>query len=138
MAGSSAEQLLSRIAAGDGHGENSSYFDGWKAYDMNPFDLRHNRDGVIQMGLAENQVRTYSVYLPFRSVVLPTLAACCCRSKSNAHVNWRAAAVVGPDRAMERGPPGGVHLHGAGRVAVPEDSQLPGLPRPAGVQRGTY
>jgi hypothetical protein len=82
MAGSSAEQLLSRIAAGDGHGENSSYFDGWKAYDTNPFDLRHNRDGVIQMGLAENQVRTY--------IVLPTLAACCCRSKSNAHVNWRA------------------------------------------------
>jgi 1-aminocyclopropane-1-carboxylate synthase len=57
MAGGSGE-LLSRIATGDGHGENSSYFDGWKAYDMNPFDLDNNRDGVIQMGLAENQVRT--------------------------------------------------------------------------------
>lgn len=55
--GSNAEhQLLSRIAAGDGHGENSSYFDGWKAYEMNRFDLRDNRDGVIQMGLAENQL----------------------------------------------------------------------------------
>jgi 1-aminocyclopropane-1-carboxylate synthase len=50
-------ELLSRMAAGDGHGENSSYFDGWKAYDENPFDLHHNRGGVIQMGLAENQVR---------------------------------------------------------------------------------
>ena len=49
-------ELLSRMAAGDGHGEKSSYFDGWKAYDMNPFDLQHNRAGVIQMGLAENQV----------------------------------------------------------------------------------
>ncbi|EAZ31725.1 hypothetical protein OsJ_15874 [Oryza sativa Japonica Group] len=48
--------LLSTKAAGDDHGENSSYFDGWKAYDTNPFDLRHNRGGVIQMGLAENQL----------------------------------------------------------------------------------
>ena len=64
--GSSAEhQLLSRIAAGDGHGENSPYFDGWKAYDMNPFDLRRNRDGVIQMGLAENQVRPVPLQLHY-------------------------------------------------------------------------
>ena len=64
--GSSAEQqLLSRIAAGDGHGENSPYFDGWKAYDMNPFDLRRNRDGVIQMGLAENLVRTVPLQLHY-------------------------------------------------------------------------
>ncbi|KAL6652191.1 hypothetical protein ACP70R_011116 [Stipagrostis hirtigluma subsp. patula] len=49
-------ELLSRIAAGDGHGENSSYFDGWKAYDMDPFDLHTNPGGVIQMGLAENQL----------------------------------------------------------------------------------
>ncbi|XP_052153125.1 1-aminocyclopropane-1-carboxylate synthase 2 [Oryza glaberrima] len=48
--------LLSTKAAGDDHGENSSYYDGWKAYDTNPFDLRHNRGGVIQMGLAENQL----------------------------------------------------------------------------------
>jgi hypothetical protein len=67
--GSSAEQLLSRIASGDGHGENSSYFDGWKAYDMDPFDLRHNRDGVIQMGLAENQVR--DVALPHAATATP-------------------------------------------------------------------
>ena len=36
---------------------------------------------------------------------------------------------------MGHGAPGGVHLHGAGRVGVPEDSKLPGLPRPEGVQR---
>lgn len=60
MASKSAE-LLSRMAAGDGHGENSSYFDGWKAYDMNPFHLQDNREGVIQMGLAENQVRAILV-----------------------------------------------------------------------------
>ncbi|KAA3475241.1 1-aminocyclopropane-1-carboxylate synthase-like [Gossypium australe] len=47
-------QLLSRIATNDRHGENSPYFDGWKAYDSNPFHLIHNPDGVIQMGLAEN------------------------------------------------------------------------------------
>lgn len=49
-------QLLSRIAAGDGHGENSSYFEGWKAYDSNPFNPSSNQGGVIQMGLAENLV----------------------------------------------------------------------------------
>lgn len=49
-------QLLSKIATNDRHGENSPYFDGWKAYDKNPFHPTDNPDGVIQMGLAENQV----------------------------------------------------------------------------------
>ncbi|CAL1375236.1 unnamed protein product [Linum trigynum] len=49
-------QLLSRMAIGDGHGENSSYFDGWKAYDSDPYHHQNNPDGVIQMGLAENQL----------------------------------------------------------------------------------
>lgn len=59
-------ELLSRIAAGDGHGENSSYFDGWKAYDMDPFDLHRNPGGVIQMGLAENQVSIVTCSLSLR------------------------------------------------------------------------
>ncbi|XVF80134.1 hypothetical protein PTKIN_Ptkin15bG0045900 [Pterospermum kingtungense] len=50
------KQLLSRIATNDRHGENSPYFDGWKAYDSNPFHPTRNPDGVIQMGLAENQL----------------------------------------------------------------------------------
>ncbi|KDP28564.1 hypothetical protein JCGZ_14335 [Jatropha curcas] len=49
-------QLLSRIATNEGHGENSPYFDGWKAYDGNPFHPVDNPEGVIQMGLAENQL----------------------------------------------------------------------------------
>lgn len=48
--------LLSKIATNDQHGENSPYFDGWKAYDNNPFHPVQNPNGVIQMGLAENQV----------------------------------------------------------------------------------
>ncbi|KAM0938749.1 putative 1-aminocyclopropane-1-carboxylate synthase [Dioscorea sansibarensis] len=48
--------LLSRIATNDGHGENSSYFDGWKAYDNDPYHHVDNPNGVIQMGLAENQL----------------------------------------------------------------------------------
>ncbi|XP_059308730.1 1-aminocyclopropane-1-carboxylate synthase-like [Lycium ferocissimum] len=50
------KKLLSKIATNDGHGENSSYFDGWKAYENDPFHLTQNRNGVIQMGLAENQL----------------------------------------------------------------------------------
>ncbi|KAE8699778.1 1-aminocyclopropane-1-carboxylate synthase [Hibiscus syriacus] len=49
-------QLLSKIATNDRHGENSPYFDGWKAYDSDPFHPTHNPHGVIQMGLAENQL----------------------------------------------------------------------------------
>ncbi|KAI3443669.1 hypothetical protein Pfo_000334 [Paulownia fortunei] len=47
---------LSRIAVSDTHGEDSPYFAGWKAYDEDPYDELCNPSGVIQMGLAENQV----------------------------------------------------------------------------------
>nr|AAC15777.1 ACC synthase [Nicotiana glutinosa] len=50
------KKLLSKIATSDGHGENSAYFDGWKAYENDPFHLTQNPNGVIQMGLAENQL----------------------------------------------------------------------------------
>ncbi|KAL0397941.1 UNVERIFIED_CONTAM: 1-aminocyclopropane-1-carboxylate synthase 1 [Sesamum calycinum] len=49
-------QLLSKKATSDEHGENSPYFDGWKAYDSDPFHPTQNPHGVIQMGLAENQL----------------------------------------------------------------------------------
>lgn len=47
---------LSRVADSETHGENSPYFAGWKAYDENPYNEESNPSGVIQMGLAENQV----------------------------------------------------------------------------------
>ncbi|KAM7257111.1 hypothetical protein ACFE04_012852 [Oxalis oulophora] len=47
---------LSKIAVSSTHGEDSPYFAGWKAYDENPYDETTNPSGVIQMGLAENQV----------------------------------------------------------------------------------
>ncbi|CAI0628423.1 unnamed protein product [Linum tenue] len=51
-----AAVALSRIAVSETHGEDSPYFAGWKAYDENPYDELTNPSGVIQMGLAENQV----------------------------------------------------------------------------------
>ncbi|TKY65396.1 1-aminocyclopropane-1-carboxylate synthase 1 [Spatholobus suberectus] len=54
--GNESHQLLSKIATNDKHGENSPYFDGWKAYDSNAFHATKNPQGVIQMGLAENQL----------------------------------------------------------------------------------
>ena len=47
---------LSKVAVSETHGEDSPYFAGWKAYDENPYDDSSNQSGVIQMGLAENQV----------------------------------------------------------------------------------
>ncbi|KAF9614034.1 hypothetical protein IFM89_014834 [Coptis chinensis] len=47
---------LSSIAVSDTHGEDSPYFAGWKAYDEDPYNESNNPSGVIQMGLAENQV----------------------------------------------------------------------------------
>ncbi|GJS38834.1 1-aminocyclopropane-1-carboxylate synthase 7-like protein [Tanacetum coccineum] len=49
---------LSNIAISETHGENSPYSAGWKAYDENPYHEKDNPSGVIQMGLAENQVNT--------------------------------------------------------------------------------
>ncbi|KAK1376817.1 1-aminocyclopropane-1-carboxylate synthase [Heracleum sosnowskyi] len=56
-----SNNLLSKIAISDQHGENSPYFDGWKAYDSNPYHPLKNPDGVIQMGLAENQLSFDSI-----------------------------------------------------------------------------
>ncbi|ERN15463.1 hypothetical protein AMTR_s00036p00235090 [Amborella trichopoda] len=47
---------LSKMALAETHGEDSPYFAGWKAYDEDPYDPVMNPSGVIQMGLAENQV----------------------------------------------------------------------------------
>ncbi|XP_020587831.1 1-aminocyclopropane-1-carboxylate synthase 7-like [Phalaenopsis equestris] len=50
------EVPLSKMAVSKAHGEDSPYFAGWKAYEENPYDAVRNPDGVIQMGLAENQL----------------------------------------------------------------------------------
>ncbi|KAJ0977459.1 hypothetical protein J5N97_012933 [Dioscorea zingiberensis] len=47
---------LSKVACSKTHGEESPYFAGWKAYEEDPYDPINNPSGVIQMGLAENQV----------------------------------------------------------------------------------
>ncbi|KAL6624555.1 hypothetical protein ACP70R_031876 [Stipagrostis hirtigluma subsp. patula] len=56
LASSQPEPALSDIATSAAHGEDSPYFAGWRAYDENPYDPVTNPSGVIQMGLAENQV----------------------------------------------------------------------------------
>ncbi|XP_066386213.1 1-aminocyclopropane-1-carboxylate synthase 1-like [Miscanthus floridulus] len=49
-------QLLSKKAACNSHGQDSSYFLGWEEYEKNPYDPVANPGGIIQMGLAENQL----------------------------------------------------------------------------------
>ncbi|XP_054823056.1 1-aminocyclopropane-1-carboxylate synthase-like [Prosopis cineraria] len=48
--------LLSRKATCNSHGQDSSYFLGWQEYEKNPYDEVLNPKGIIQMGLAENQL----------------------------------------------------------------------------------
>ncbi|KAF7828589.1 1-aminocyclopropane-1-carboxylate synthase 3-like [Senna tora] len=48
--------LLSRKATCNSHGQDSSYFLGWVEYEKNPYDEVLNPKGIIQMGLAENQL----------------------------------------------------------------------------------
>ncbi|RWR77923.1 1-aminocyclopropane-1-carboxylate synthase 8-like protein [Cinnamomum micranthum f. kanehirae] len=50
------EKLLSTKATCDSHGQDSSYFLGWQEYEKNPYDEIMNPRGIIQMGLAENQL----------------------------------------------------------------------------------
>ena len=40
----------------ESHGQDSSYFLGWEEYEKNPYDEIKNPNGMIQMGLAENQL----------------------------------------------------------------------------------
>ncbi|XP_050206938.1 1-aminocyclopropane-1-carboxylate synthase 8-like [Mercurialis annua] len=49
-------KLLSKKATCNTHGQDSSYFLGWEEYEKNPYDEIKNPNGIIQMGLAENQV----------------------------------------------------------------------------------
>ncbi|KAL6212327.1 hypothetical protein ACLB2K_017547 [Fragaria x ananassa] len=48
--------MLSKKASCDSHGQDSSYFLGWEEYEKNPYHQVHNPTGIIQMGLAENQL----------------------------------------------------------------------------------
>ncbi|KAJ8769306.1 hypothetical protein K2173_002510 [Erythroxylum novogranatense] len=48
--------LLSEKAMCNTHGQDSLYFAGWEEYEKNPYDEVKNPTGVIQMGLAENQL----------------------------------------------------------------------------------
>lgn len=54
--------LLSKKATCNSHGQDSSYFLGWEEYEKNPYDEIKNPDGIIQMGLAENQVINFPNY----------------------------------------------------------------------------
>ncbi|KAK4260222.1 hypothetical protein QN277_003366 [Acacia crassicarpa] len=49
-------KLLSTKATCNSHGQDSSYFLGWQEYEKNPYDQVMNPEGIIQMGLAENQL----------------------------------------------------------------------------------
>lgn len=51
--------MLSRKASHDSHGQDSSYFLGWQEYEKNPYHPIQNPTGIIQMGLAENQVSLF-------------------------------------------------------------------------------
>jgi 1-aminocyclopropane-1-carboxylate synthase len=51
---------LSKKAVCNSHGQDSSYFLGWEEFEKNPYDPVSNPSGIIQMGLAENQVRKSS------------------------------------------------------------------------------
>ncbi|XP_061359064.1 1-aminocyclopropane-1-carboxylate synthase 3-like [Gastrolobium bilobum] len=49
-------RFLSTKATCKSHGQDSSYFLGWQEYENNPYDEVLNSKGIIQMGLAENQL----------------------------------------------------------------------------------
>ncbi|XP_074300248.1 1-aminocyclopropane-1-carboxylate synthase 9 [Silene latifolia] len=49
-------KMLSRLATNNTHGQDSSYFLGWEEYEKNPYNETTNPTGMIQMGLAENQL----------------------------------------------------------------------------------
>ncbi|CAA6667459.1 unnamed protein product [Spirodela intermedia] len=49
-------RLLRKKATCNSHGQDSSYFLGWQEYERNAYHPVTNPEGIIQMGLAENQL----------------------------------------------------------------------------------
>lgn len=48
--------LSTKVTNCNAHGQDSSYFLGWQEYEKNPYHEISNPNGIIQMGLAENQL----------------------------------------------------------------------------------
>ncbi|XP_076950896.1 1-aminocyclopropane-1-carboxylate synthase 9-like [Bidens hawaiensis] len=48
--------LSTKVTDCNAHGQDSSYFLGWEEYEKNPYDSVDNPNGIVQMGLAENQL----------------------------------------------------------------------------------
>ncbi|KAJ0753982.1 putative 1-aminocyclopropane-1-carboxylate synthase [Helianthus annuus] len=48
--------LSTKVTDCNAHGQDSSYFLGWEEYEKNPYDENDNPNGIVQMGLAENQL----------------------------------------------------------------------------------
>nr|XP_043617502.1 1-aminocyclopropane-1-carboxylate synthase 9-like [Erigeron canadensis] len=48
--------LSKKVTECNAHGQDSSYFLGWEEYEKNPYHEIDNPNGIIQMGLAENQL----------------------------------------------------------------------------------
>ncbi|KAK6938009.1 Aminotransferase, class I/classII [Dillenia turbinata] len=48
--------LSSKAGSDAAHGQHSSYFLGWQEYEKNPYNALQNPTGIIQLGLAENQL----------------------------------------------------------------------------------
>ncbi|XP_076921111.1 1-aminocyclopropane-1-carboxylate synthase 9-like [Bidens hawaiensis] len=48
--------LSTKVTDRNAHGQDSSYFLGWEEYEKNPYDSVDNPNGIVQMGLAENQL----------------------------------------------------------------------------------
>nr|GEV89657.1 1-aminocyclopropane-1-carboxylate synthase 3-like [Tanacetum cinerariifolium] len=48
--------LSKKVTDCNAHGQDSSYFLGWEEYEKNPYHETKNPNGIIQMGLAENQL----------------------------------------------------------------------------------
>ena len=55
--------MLSSKVMLDGHGEESPYFQVWKKYEKNAHDEVQNPTGIIQMGLAKNQVSNIYLFI---------------------------------------------------------------------------
>jgi len=122
-------QLLSEIATNGNHGENSSYFDGWKAYESDPYHPTENPQGVIQMGLAENPVRAYNTAVAIYRFSYTTWFVC------SLQFLITFAAVLGFDSRVDSEESQRLHLHPRRSEVVQIYCKLSGLPWIARVQK---
>ncbi|KAL0428812.1 UNVERIFIED_CONTAM: 1-aminocyclopropane-1-carboxylate synthase 1 [Sesamum radiatum] len=94
-------QLLSKIASSDEHGENSPYFDGWKAYDNDPYHPPKTLMELYKWALLKIRTSCIQAYCIVSRLSWLARIQTCCGQVHGKVKRWRVS--FDPDRIVMAG-----------------------------------